>query len=54
MPLSALRPSQVKTWLATLQGDHEASYVHALHSRLSQICSDAVHDGVLGRNPCSR
>ena len=31
-----------------------ASYVHALHSRLSQICSDAVHDGVLGRNPCSR
>ena len=54
MPLSALRPSQVKTWLATLQRDHEASYVHALHSRLSQICSDAVHDGVLGRNPCSR
>jgi integrase len=30
------------------------SYVHALHKRLSQICSDAVHDGVLGRNPCSR
>ena len=28
--------------------------MHALHSRLSQICSDAVHDGVLGRNPCSR
>ncbi len=32
----------------------EASYVYALHSRLSQIMSDAVHDGVLGRNPCSR
>ena len=28
--------------------------MHALHRRLSQICSDAVHDGVLGRNPCSR
>ena len=54
MPLSAVRPSQVKAWLATLAGEHEASYVHALHSRLSQICSDAVHDGVLGRNPCSR
>ena len=54
MPLSALRPSQVKAWLAELQREHEPSYVHALHSRLSQICSDAVHDGVLGRNPCSR
>jgi integrase len=31
-----------------------ASYTYALHSRLSQILSDAVHDGVLGRNPCSR
>jgi integrase len=28
--------------------------VYALHSRLSQIMSDAVHDGELGRNPCSR
>ena len=55
MPLSAVRPSQVKAWVAKLQGDEfEASYIYALHSRLSQIMSDAVHDGVLGRNPCSR
>ena len=55
MPLSALRPSQVKAWTAKLRADGmEASYVYALHSRLSQILSDAVHDGVLGRNPCSR
>jgi integrase len=55
MALTELRPSQVKTWIARLQKDGmEASYVYALHSRLSQICSDAVHDGVLGRNPCSR
>jgi integrase len=55
MPLSAVRPSQVKAWVAKLQADErEASYVYALHSRLSQIMSDAVHDGVLGRNPCSR
>jgi integrase len=53
-PLSALRPSQVKAWTARLREDHEPSYVYALHSRLSQILSDAVHDGVLGRNPCSR
>jgi integrase len=55
MALSALRPSQVKAWTAKLRADGmEASYVYALHSRLSQILSDAVHDGVLGRNPCSR
>jgi integrase len=54
-PLSALRPSQVKAWTARLAADGLApSYVHGLHRRLSQICSDAVHDGLLGRNPCSR
>ncbi|PVB45680.1 site-specific integrase [Mycobacteroides abscessus] len=54
MALSALRPSQVKAWIAKLNNEYEPSYVHALHSRLSQILSDAVHDGVLARNPCSR
>ncbi|MBV5244329.1 site-specific integrase [Mycolicibacterium sp. PAM1] len=54
-PLSALRPSQVKAWVAGLKkADVAPSYVYALHSRLSQICGDAVHDGVLARNPCSR
>ena len=55
MPLSALRPSQVKAWVARLQAEGQSqNYVYSLHSRLSQIMSDAVHDGVLGRNPCSR
>jgi integrase len=55
MPLSAVRPSQIRTWVARLQAEGmEASYTYRLHSRLSQIMSDAVHDGVLGRNPCSR
>lgn len=54
VPLSSIRPSQVKTWVAGLKDAHQPSYVYALHSRLSQICSDAVHDGVLARNPCSR
>jgi len=52
--LSEVRPSQVKAWVARLSKAHEASYVHALHSRLSQILGDAVTDGLLGRNPCSR
>lgn len=55
MQLGAIRPSLVKAWVAKLQSaEMEASYVYALHSRLSQILNDAVHDGVLGRNPCSR
>lgn len=54
MPLSAVRPSQVKAWVARLRADGmQPSYIYALHSRLRQICADAVHDGVLGRNPCS-
>ena len=56
MPLSAVRPSQIKAWVARLQAEKqlEASYIYRTHSRFSQICTDAVHDGVLGRNPCSR
>jgi integrase len=30
------------------------SYVSMLHRRLSQVMGDAVHDGILTRNPCSR
>lgn len=55
LPLSAVRPSMVKAWTARLKADgFKDSYVYALHSRFSHIMSDAVHDGVLGRNPCSR
>jgi len=32
----------------------EASYVYALHARLAQVMSDAVHDGLLAKSPCSR
>lgn len=55
MPLAAVRPLAVKTWVAGLKAaGFEDSYVYALHSRLSQILGDAVLDGVLGRNPCSK
>ena len=30
------------------------SYVYAIYSRFSQIFTDAVHDGIVARNPCSR
>lgn len=53
--LRALKPSDVRAWVAGLQDDGlEQSYIYALHARLSQICADAVHDGILQRNPCSR
>jgi len=55
LPLSAVRPSVVKSWCARLKAEGLAdSYVYALHARLSQILGDAVHDGLLARNPCSR
>jgi integrase len=55
MRLSAVKPSDVKAWTAALKAEGRAdSYVYALHSRLSQLMNDAVHDGVLARNPCSR
>jgi integrase len=55
MPLSAVRPSHVRSWTAWLRADPlEASYVYVLHSRLAQIMADAVHDGIIPRSPCSR
>ncbi|WP_251012455.1 tyrosine-type recombinase/integrase [Rhodococcus erythropolis] len=55
MQLAAVRPSAVKTWTSKLKADGFAdSYIYALHSRLAQIMGDAVLDGLLGRNPCSR
>lgn len=52
--LDSIRPSDIKSWLVELQAGHAPSYIYALHARLSQVLADAVHDGVLARNPCSR
>ena len=55
MPLSAVKPSAVRNWTAKLKAEGKAdSYVYALHRRLSQVMADAVHDGMIPRNPCSR
>lgn len=54
-PLAAVRPSDVRSWCSSLAAEGLASsYVYALHARLSQIMSDAVHDGILAKSPCSR
>jgi hypothetical protein len=55
MRLGSVRPSHVRTWTAKLRASgYEASYVYALHARLAQVMSDAVHDGIIARSPCSR
>ncbi|MBF6298030.1 site-specific integrase [Nocardia amamiensis] len=53
--LSQVRQTMVKAWIAKLKAEGRAdSYVYSLHSRLAQILGDAVEDGLLARNPCSR
>jgi hypothetical protein len=53
--LAAIKLSDVRTWTASLKDEGPAdSYVYALYSRLSQVFTDAVHDGLVARNPCSR
>ncbi|RST13461.1 tyrosine recombinase XerC [Streptomyces sp. WAC05950] len=55
LSLAAIKPSAVRSWLGRLQKEGlQASYVYALHNRLSQVLTDAVHDGLLTSNPCSR
>ena len=55
MQLGTVRPSHVRTWCAQLAAEGLAdSYVYALHARLAQIYSDAVHDGLVAKSPCSR
>lgn len=55
MRLSAVRPSHVRSWTTKLRDDgYEPSYVYALHARLAQVMSDAAHDGLLAKSPCSR
>jgi hypothetical protein len=55
VPLAGVRPSHVRAWTSRLlAGGAEASHVYALHARLAQVMSDAVHDGILPRSPCSR
>lgn len=55
LTLSAVRPSAVRDWTARLLAEgRQASYVDALHARLSQVMGDAVHDGLLAKSPCSK
>jgi integrase len=54
LQLGAVRPSHVRAWCSAMRERFSESYVYSLHSRLSQLYTDAVHDGIVPRNPCSR
>jgi integrase len=55
MRLADVKPSHIKSWMTACKEEPLAqSYRYALHRRLSQVMSDAVHDGIITRNPCSR
>jgi integrase len=56
MALAAVLPSDVTMWTGRMATDdgYAPGTVHQSYRRLSQIFSAAVHDGILGRNPCSR
>lgn len=52
--LRSIRSSDVKTWMSELTEKYARSYVYAIHRRLAQVMTDAVHDGVIVRSPVSR
>lgn len=55
MELGQVRPSHVKSWIVSMQGEElAASTIYVMHSRLAQLFSDAVLDGLLPTSPCSR
>jgi integrase len=54
MTLAEIKPSMVTAWTGNLKDDYKPSTIYALYRRLTHVLEDAVHDGLLARNPCSR
>ena len=54
MTLGEIKPSMVIAWTGNLKDDYKPSTIYALYRRLTHVLDDAVHDGLLARNPCSR
>jgi integrase len=53
--LDSIRPTEIKSWMAKLKAEGYApSYMFALHSRMAQLYSDAIQDGIVTRSPLSR
>jgi integrase len=53
-PIGSVRPSEVRAWLAGLREVYAPRTVNSIYRTLVQVFSDAVHDGVIAKSPCSR
>jgi integrase len=53
-PIGSVRPSEVRAWLGTLRATYAPRTVNSIYRTLVQVFSDAVHDGVIPKSPCSR
>lgn len=54
MRLADVKPSDVKAWNVKLGEKYADSTRYAIYRRFAQVMSDAVHDGIIPRSPCSR
>jgi integrase len=53
--VASIAPSDVKAWLVQLEAaGYAKSTIYALHGRLGQVLTDAVHEGIIPRSPVSR
>lgn len=52
--LASVKPSEIKAWTVVLGEAYAPSTVYAIYRRFAQVMSDAVHDGLIPRSPCSR
>ncbi|WP_240322798.1 site-specific integrase [Austwickia chelonae] len=52
--LSAVRPSDARSWTVRLSGEYAPSTTYTVYRRFAQIMGDAVHDGMIPRSSCSR
>lgn len=53
-PVAAIKPSDVKTWTATLAKKYKPSTTYATYRRFTQLMRDAVDEGIIAKTPCSR
>lgn len=53
-PIVSIRPSEVREWTAKLRQDYAQRTVSSFYRTLVQVFSDAVHDEVIPKSPCSR
>jgi integrase len=52
-PLGGIRPSEIQSWLRTLQTNLAPRYVRVIHSNLAALFNAAIDDDRLAKNPCS-